>query len=289
MTIKEIKNKYASKIDSIDLDLLISYAINKPRVFLLTHPETALEPERSNEIRKLLDKRLAGVPTAYLTGTKEFYGLAFHINKHTLIPRPETELICQHADKTVSEYSIKGKHTRIIDIGTGSGCIIIALAACLAKKTGIKFYASDISRSALAVAQNNAKLNKLKSKIQFRQGDLLSPFLYSLKRFSRENKLVLTANLPYLTSAQIKKSPSIKHEPRKALDGGRKGLELYSRLFQQLKTIPANYELFCEIDPSQTKYIIRSFHEYSRRNCRINIHKDLAGQERVIHFRVHQC
>jgi len=262
------------KISSLppkETEILVTFLLHKNREFLLTHLETKISLPLLKKFKKLEKKRLLGWSIAALIGQKEFYSLNFKVDKNVLVPRPETEMIVDEILKEAENDSL------IIDLGTGSGAIIIALAKNF-KTTKNRFLAVDISSRALKIAKQNAKLHRLDKNIKFFQGNLLAPILKLLPN----KKLIIAANLPYLTKTQINNSPSIKREPKLALDGGRDGLKYYQALFKQLK--PVKYkalELLIEIDPSQTAKIKTLAKQYFSPKC-LKIKKDLAGRNRLL-------
>ncbi|MFH1661868.1 MAG: peptide chain release factor N(5)-glutamine methyltransferase [Candidatus Falkowbacteria bacterium] len=287
MTINKILKKYTHKLESenipnpqIDAEILLSYILKKPCEFLLTHPEKKLSKLLIASYSLLVTQRLKNIPIAYITKTKSFYGLDFYVNKNVLIPRPETELIIEEVLKTKTNATI-------IDVGTGSGCIIITLAKLLENKKN-KFFAIDISKKALSVARKNAKLNNVNKKIKFLHGNLLEPILKNPKYLkylnNPKNPIIITANLPYLTSTQIKNSPSIQSEPKMALVAGNDGLKYYKIFFKQLNKLNnknLDIKILCEIDPSQTIKIKKLIKKELPKN-KIQIKKDLRGQNRLI-------
>lgn len=227
-----------------DLDLresrdLLVYVLNKPLSFLIAHPETKLTQIQIKQFRKLTAKRRKGIPFAYLTEHQGFYGLDFAVTKDVLIPRPETE---QLVDWALSNVDRK-KPSTIIDIGTGSGCIAVTLAKYL---PNMKVIASDVSVKALMISKKNARTHKVSKQITFRHSSLLS----TLRPNEQPNLVV--ANLPYLTKPQMKNVP---HEPKLALHGGIRGLELIEKLIQQIseRNIP---RAILEIDPSQERWLV---------------------------------
>ena len=273
LKIKEIKEKYNKKINLLDIELIISRVIKKSREFVLAHPEHKPTPFQISKIKKQISRRINNEPLAYIFGEKEFYGLNFKVNKNTLVPRPETELII---DEALDIAKNNPQPTTFIDIGTGSGCIIITLAKNLNKK----FFAIDISRLALRVARQNAKLNKVNNKIKFIHGNLLAPILDKLKKNYKPSRLVITANLPYLTPNQIKNSPSIQQEPNLALEAGKDGLLYYRQLLKQIKSLDLSCHVLCEIDPSQ-KNTITNLIKNIFPNSNIKTKKDLRGLYRL--------
>ncbi len=277
----------------LEAEILLSNTLKKPREFILAHLETQLSKSQINNFKFKITQRSKGEPIAYITGHKEFYSLDFHVNKNVIIPRPETELMVEEALKIIKEKTI------IIDVGTGCGCIIIALAKILNQKSKIpgrapqsgagknqKFLATDISNPALTIARKNAKSHKVDKNITFLSGYLLEPIIYRLKILNLKPKIVIMANLPYLTSTQIKYSPTIQYEPKIALSAGTNGLKYYRQLFKQVKYIiqifnnASSITIFCEIDPSQT-IKIKQLAKNILPQCKYKIKKDLKGHNRL--------
>jgi release factor glutamine methyltransferase len=272
--IKSVKQLSSKKIKSphLEAELLLSKTLNKPREFILVHPEHELTTEQTKLYNQFIKKRINGWPIAYLVGDKEFYGLTFFVNNNVLIPRPETELIINEV------FKIEKQNNSIIDIGTGSGCIVITLAVLLKNKK-INFFASDISEKALYLAQKNAKRYNVNNQIKFNKSDLLDIYI---KRKYKFNNLIIIANLPYLTKDQIKNADSIKKEPKLALDGGKDGLDYYRKLLQQVKElIYKNLYLLMEIDPSQKKKI-SSLIKKELPNLNLIIKKDFKKHSRLV-------
>jgi release factor glutamine methyltransferase len=219
----------------------------------------------------------SGYPLQYLTGKSHFYGLQLHVDKNVLIPRPETETLVDLALGIIKESN--SSSYSIIDIGTGSGCIIIALYKQLEKTlekelfSKIAFSACDISVKALKIAKMNAKNNQ--AKIRFFSSDLLSR-----ARNGEQFDLVL-ANLPYLKSDYQKDNKNLSHEPRLALDGlGEDGLQIIERLITQLNSDRYNKTtLILELDPDQVKKAVILLNS-TNYNCTIK--RDLCDRERFI-------
>lgn len=301
MTIKDIFLKYFSKIDSLDLELLIAYAIKKPREFVLAHPEykiPSLKIVRRGGLKFKIARRMRGEPLAYILGGKEFYGLDFKVNKNTLIPRPETELLVELAIQelriTNNELS-KIKNTKyqlpttVVDVGTGSGNIIISLAKLLESRImnqELRFFGTDISAQALIIAKQNAKTHKVDKKIKFLKGSLLEPILKTKNYKLKTTNYIILANLPYLDTAWknlLKSSDTkgLKYEPPSALYAGKDGLDAYRKLATQIKSLVANYGLpttvLCEIGHLQKRGMEKIFSFADK----IEFQKDLAGKWRV--------
>ncbi len=227
----------------MEVQLLMASVLKKDRVFVIAHPEYIIKPKEVIEFKKIIKARLAGWSNAVLIGHKEFYGLEFTVNKDVLVPRPETEILVD----AVLDYVKTKSEALIMDIGTGSGAIIISLFDNL-KNNHHLFYASDKSKKALMVAQANSK--KYQTKINFLNGDLLQPYFPIIKRVNPKN-IVIAANLPYLKPSEMDE-PTIKKEPKSALLSGSDGLWHYKRLFSQLKSLKdAKIFLICEVNPEQ--------------------------------------
>ncbi len=262
-------------------EILLASILKKPREFVIAHPEDSLRWRERLRFWHSLHQRKRGVPIAYLTRKKEFFGIDFFVNRHVLIPRPETELL---VEQVVARIRQEGKDKKIIlvDIGTGSGCIPLAIMKTLNNKN-IQAIAIDKSRNALRVAKKNTKQQQ--ARMILLRGNLLEPFA----QYSRNNPigspLIITANLPYLTKEQYADEPSIKHEPRSALVANKSGLALYEQLLKQIQQLTMSYEVkatcYFEIDPSQSDRI-KSLVTTFLPGANVEIKKDLGGRNRVV-------
>ena len=233
----------------LDSELLLSKNLNKSREELLINLEQNINKRDFANFNKHLIRRSKKEPIAYLIGEKEFWSKKFFVNKDTLIPRPETELL---VEKLVTLY--KKKRVSILDIGTGTGCIIISLLSELKNSTGM---AVDISSKALFVAKKNAIKFKLSDRIKFLNQHFEN--IHS-KKFD-----LIVSNPPYITRNEIKNlSDDIKkYEPRMALDGGNDGLDLIKKVIYKSKEIlKINGTLALEIGKEQinkvSKILIRN-------------------------------
>jgi release factor glutamine methyltransferase len=281
-SIKYILTKYHKQIDFLDIEILIAAAIGKPREFVLTHPEHKIPVTRNLKLETFIQRRLKNEPLAYILGQKEFYGLKFKVDKNTLIPRPETELIVENVLK------LQPKNSAIIDVGTGSGNMIISLVKNLAGKN--TFFATDISSKALIIAKQNAHFHKVSNKIKFLHGNLLEPIIRNSKLKTRN--FIIVSNLPYLSSKIYSKiSCDIKiYEPKIALYSPEAGLAHYKELFKQLETLqvssckpclPAGrFQVFLEFSPEQ-KAPLKKAAQSIFPMCHMTFFKDLAGKFRV--------
>lgn len=282
-------------IPHLEAEILLAQTLKKPREFILSHSERRLTKAQIANYKLKIKTRLKGLPIAYITGEKEFYGLKFKIDKNVLIPRPETELMVEEALRLITHNS---KPTTLIDIGTGSGCIIISLAKQLNYKlkiTNHEFFATDISTKALAIAKQNAQAHGVNQKIKFIKGNLLNPFIRN-SLFLIPNSLVILANLPYGWKEWKNNSSAdaigLKFEPQIALFTGKNGLKLYEKLFQQINCLLHNTKynpptggqntlhLLCEFDPRQTSKI-KKLIKCELPQASLQIKKDLAGLNRL--------
>jgi len=214
-------------------ELLILHTTRRDRAWLYAHPEEVLAAEIIEHYFSLLRRRAAGEPTQHLTGKQEFWGMEFEITPDVLIPRPETEHLIEVALDRLAVRELRsgrdpkltGEGLTLVDIGTGSGCIAIALAKEL---PNAKIYATDISPAALAVAQVNASRLGFQSRITFLESDLLGSFSSTL--FD-----LVISNPPYIGHKESSTLPiEVRdHEPPSALYGGEEGYELYGQLIPQ--------------------------------------------------------
>jgi len=280
-TIQTILVKHRKKIASLDLELLIAHEIKKTREFILAHPEFKLSKIQLAQLESKISRRINTEPLAHIVGHKEFYGLDFKINQHTLIPRPETELLIEEVLKTIPKINFA--KLNLIDIGTGSGNIIISLAKNL-NDAKINYFGTDISDDALKIAKYNAKKHE-QEKIKFIKSDLLKSILKNKKYFSVENKIILVANLPYLSKKIYSTTTSnVKNfEPKSALYSSELGLNHYRKLFEQIKK-QANksniHSVFLEFSPEQKK-TLNILVKKMLPLAKIRFQKDLAEKWRL--------
>ncbi|MFA6423697.1 MAG: peptide chain release factor N(5)-glutamine methyltransferase [Candidatus Magasanikbacteria bacterium] len=274
---KSIKEwqKILSSQSAIDLDILIAHSIKRTKEFIITHPEHRLSTWETVKFLYLLYEYRQGYSVAVITKHKEFYGLDFFVNKHVLIPRPETELMVEEALKEIENS--KESNILLIDVGTGSGCIPIAITKHTVKK--IKKIAVDVSNHALNVARKN--IQKHQVDIELRKSNLLNKINH--QNFKPFDKIIITANLPYLTQKQVTEESSIRKEPKIALIAKENGLALYKQLLLQTAKIIPNKQttMFFEIDPDQTDSLTAIIKQ-TFPPSKIEIKKDLAGLDRIL-------
>ena len=214
------KNIDSSRLDS---ELLLSKILNKKREDILINLEQDISCENFSKYKELIQRRSKNEPIAYIMEQKEFWSKDFFVSSDTLIPRPETELMVERLIKTFKEKKIS-----ILDIGTGSGCILISLLSELTKSKGVGI---DISKKALAVAKKNLEKHSMLNKIKF--------FNKSLDDKFYEKFDLIVSNPPYIRSDDIKNlREDIKgYEPRIALDGGNDGLDLIKKVIYKAEYI----------------------------------------------------
>lgn len=206
----------------LDAEVILSYALDTPRVMLYARHDQPLSEAERDKIRPLVARRAKHEPVAYITGERGFWSFELEVSPATLIPRPDTETLVERA---LSQLPADAAGP-VADVGTGTGCVALAL---LSERKQLELYATDISAPALAVAQKNADKLGLQDRLQLLQGDLLEPV-------PEDRPLALvTANLPYIPSADMAGlMPDVRDfEPQLALDGGPGGLVLIDRLIPQ--------------------------------------------------------
>src|SRR3989344_5654087 len=293
MTIKEALKKY----HKIEIELLLAHVLRKPKEFLYLHPDHRLNTRQITQISRIAKRREKGEPIAYILGYKDFMGHRFKVNRNVLIPRPETERLIEYTLSVIPEFAvgkypessskvldsrfrgndkvvkpddklrIKDEGLRILDLGTGGGCIIISLAKMLGSK-GYEFYASDISTKALQAAKINARIHK--TKIKFIHSDILKNVRMSFD--------IIIANLPYGWNAWKNNTSAetigLKFEPQNALFTKEKGLLLIRKFLKQVALMKEKPSLiFLEHDPRQKKALSTIIKKFLPK-ARIKFHKD---------------
>lgn len=222
---KEILARGEVPSPSLNAEVLLQRVLQVEKVFLVAHPETELSPLQEHQFFEWVERRRRGEPAQYITGGQEFWGLQFRVTPEVLIPRPETE----HVVETVLKLNASSTPL-IVDVGTGSGCIAVALAHEIPRA---RIIAVDQSREALQVAARNAEANNVCAQIDFKVGDWLAPL--DLKEFSERCDFIVS-NPPYVPRQQHDSlQPEVReHEPVNALHGPQEDpLEVYQRLIRE--------------------------------------------------------
>jgi release factor glutamine methyltransferase len=254
------------------------FTLGCDRAYLYAHPERELTAEENRRYENALAERARGIPTQYITGHQEFWGMDFIVSPAVLIPRPETE----HVIETVLSYvgrsplrppsghASPANPLRIADVGTGSGCIAVALAKELPHAD---IHATDISKAALEVARTNAARNELDNRIQFHHADLLRGFPTASFDF-------IVSNPPYVGESeedQVQLEVR-KFEPRNAVFAGPTGLEIISRLIPQARSaLRPNGWLIMEISGTIAEGVKSLLSDWNE----VQITNDLQGIPRI--------
>ncbi|MDE2312472.1 MAG: peptide chain release factor N(5)-glutamine methyltransferase [Patescibacteria group bacterium] len=267
MDIKEALLKYRG----VEVELILMHLLGKSKEFIFMNLEYRMSENQIIRLRNLVKRRKKGQPLAYILGYKDFYGLRLKVNKHVLIPRPETEMAVDLVIERLKNFRFKdlGGSIKILDVGTGSGAIITGLAD-RAKGLGfrLEFYASDVSKKALNIAKSNFVKHRVKARI------ILSDLLKNIK-FDFD---ILIANLPYLDPHW--RTDSVKYDPKTALFTKEKGLFLYRKLLEQILVRHQKPALiYLEFDPRQKPALRRLIKKHLPK-ADVNFHKDFAGRFR---------
>ena len=266
------RNKVAEPRASAEV--LLAHLLSEDRLFLYLNYDRPMETEELTAFRTFVKRRIAGEPSQYITGMQEFWSLPFRVSPDVLIPRPETEVLLE----TVLEFlGSPDPEVRVLDLGTGSGAIAVALARELGV---ISIVATDSSMAAVKLAQENALLNQLDAlKIHFVCADMFSAFSSASAKFT-----VVATNPPYVSHAEFSKlSPEIRdYEPRYALDGGPDGLAAIRRIIKEAPTVLSQKgALIMEIGADQAESVsalVRDSQHYES----YRIIRDYSGLDRVL-------
>ena len=265
----------------LDAELLLSSVIAKSRIQLISENREVVSPDDVARFQALLARRAMHEPVAYLTGEREFFGLPFTVSSAVLIPRPETEMLVERVLQLVATER-RGTTVRLIDVGTGSGCIAVALAYEL-RRLGIaaEITALDRDAAALGVARANVERHGLASAVRLMQSDWLSALGPEESGFD-----AIISNPPYIADGDPAVGAEVHFEPAGALYSGPDGLtgirELIPAALARLK--PGGYFL-CEIGHAQREGLHRfcsGAFERSGRTAKIAFWRDLAGLDRVL-------
>lgn len=265
-----VKRLTASRIGSprMNAEVLLMFTLGCDRAYLFAHPERELTLDEQARFEQVLAERAGGKPSQYITGHQEFWGMDFVVSPAVLVPRPETE----HVIEVVLPLARAVRHPRIVDVGTGSGCIALALAKELPHA---EIHASDISQPALEIARANAARLNLDARVQFHHGDLLAGFEAASIDF-------VVSNPPYVGESDIVERQVFEHEPRNAVFAGKTGTEVIERLVPQAKQAlkPGGWlviEIGYSIDAAVREHVL----DWNA----VNITNDLQGIARVLAVR----
>ncbi|MGI6206270.1 MAG: peptide chain release factor N(5)-glutamine methyltransferase [Anaerovoracaceae bacterium] len=261
-----------------DAELLLLNAVSEPRSFLYVHKNDACDDYTAEHYFNMIDRRAAGEPTQYITGEQEFMGLPFEVNESVLIPRQDTETLVEYA---ITRAGSMKSGLSILDMCCGSGAIGVSVAANLPKA---KVTACDVSEAALEVAKRNAEKNGVGKRVSFEHTDMFNRIkrgrLVPLKgKFD-----MILCNPPYIPSGVIPglQREITEHEPVTALDGGEDGLDFYRIIAAGAwQHMAKKGLLIMEIGYDQAAEV-SSLLEEQNKYAEIEVHKDLAGKDRVV-------
>jgi release factor glutamine methyltransferase len=261
----------------LDAELLLAEALGLDRSKLYLHYEAPLETRAEERFRSTLARRADGEPVAYITGRREFWSLDFLVTPAVLVPRPETEMLVEVAVGLFeAESQISDRKFQILDLGTGSGAIAVALAKEI---VGSEIWATDISPGALDIARANARRHGVEEKIQFLHGDLFEAVSNRPEFFD-----LIVSNPPYVRSDEIAALPRDVRdfEPRVALDGGADGLDFYRRMIPgALGYLRMGGFLAVEIGADMGEDVARLFTDAGS-YAPPQLYRDLAGKQRIV-------
>ncbi len=283
----------AAKIppDTLAAELLLIHALGRDRTWIYTNPEHPLSPAEAEKYLSLIARRAAGEPTQYLTGKQEFWGLEFEVTPSVLIPRPETEHVIEVALERLGPRGIKinmktgapSPTLYIADVGTGSGCLAVALAHELPHA---EIIATDISAPALEVARRNATRHRVDDRIRFIEANLLdgislSPLATSHSPLAFD---LIVSNPPYIARTDAPTLPiEVRdHEPHAALFGGPTGTEIYAQLVEQAAALLGLSGILVLELGYDSADAVRKILRQENRWANISLTNDLAGIPRVI-------
>ena len=251
----------------LNAEILLMFVLNCDRAYLYAHPERELTPEEGNRYQEVVARRASGIPSQYITGHQEFWGLDFIVSPAVLVPRPETE----HLIEAVLPRAKALTRPRIVDVGTGSGCIAITLAKELAEA---EIYATDNSAAALEIARENAARHEQQARIKFQETDLLQCLPVNYFNF-------VVSNPPYVGESEedTVQMEVRKHEPRTAVFAGPSGTEVIERLIPEARAalMPGGW-LMMEVSGTVADRVEQLLRDWAE----VTALPDLQGIPRVI-------
>jgi release factor glutamine methyltransferase len=257
----------------IEAEVLVGAVLGMSKAQLYTEPEKELTPEETRQLWHVVQRRLNREPAAYILQRCEFFGIEFYVDHGAFIPRPETEMLVEEAMRLARHVVQQNEHIEIADVGTGCGAIAISLALVLPEA---RVYATDISASALRIAEINCRRHGVDRRVQLLQGNLLEPLPGAID--------MVVANLPYVKDREFKDlSPEIADfEPVIALAGGEDGLNKIDELLRQIPgRVHPGGALLLEIGQGQGEAVTSLVSSYFPR-ATVRLIPDLGGIERVV-------
>ena len=263
--------RYNVEQPRLDAEVLLADLLEMERIKLYVNYDYPLSQKELGRYRERITRRARRIPVAHITGSKEFMSLELEVNPEVLLPRPETELLVEE----VLDYCNGGGPPKpnIVDVGTGSGAIMVSLGYYLEKA---RILGIDIAPAAVSTARRNIARYDLGERLKVVKGDLLQPLITR----NKDNVDIVAANPPYIREENLDKlQPEVRREPRQALDGGPEGLQVYRKLIPQAKQVLKEGGLlvmeFGEKQAPALKQLLSGWQ-------RITIKKDHAGKDRII-------
>lgn len=259
----------------LSAELILGSVLKMDRLGLLLSSNQIFPDTEARSFKEKVFRRAGHEPIAYLLGQKEFWSLDFEVNPFVLIPRPETELLVEEALKCLSD---RQGHQTVVELGTGSGAVAVALAKSIPDPKSLRIVATDFSRTALQTAFRNAGRHGVEAAVYFVQGDWLTPFSFKQRWID-----LVVSNPPYIAEAEIFGLPTTvkNYEPLKALWGGPDGLEAIRSIIRQAgRQLKTGGWVFLEIGESQGAQVLGLARE--NRFEPAAILKDYAGRDRVL-------
>ena len=282
--LSDISNRLASVSDTpaLDASVLLARIMERPRSWIMAHPELTLSDEQQIQLDSSLSRLQSGEPFPYVLGRWEFFGLEFEVTPDVLIPRPETELLVEKAIAWMQKNPTK---TNAVDIGSGSGAIAVSIAVNV---RNLNILATDISAKALRVAKRNAEKHGVNGRIEFVECDLLPE---SKVKGQKSDLRPLTfdmicSNLPYIPTNTLKHLPIYQREPTLALDGGEDGLDIFRKLLNIVPDwLAPNALMLLEIESALGKQTMQLTRRHFP-NAQIKLHQDLTGRDRLLEIQL---
>jgi len=262
-------------VSNVGLDslILLTHALSLSKEQIIFNPQRQLSEAEEKNFFDLVNRRAAREPISHLIGKREFFGEDFLVTKDVLDPRPDSETLIE---SVLKKFPNLAQDLKILELGVGSGCLIVTLLKAYVNATGI---AVDISKKALAVAKKNSEKHQVSSRLKLLESDLFSAA-------NRAEKFdLIISNPPYIPAADIEKlEPEVRiHEPRGALDGGADGLDFYLRIAAEAKNfLSESGKIFLEIGFGQKEKVVKIFTQQEFTLTGLSL--DLPGVERVLEF-----
>lgn len=267
-----------SDTSQLDAQVLLAHVFQKPRTWMLAHPESTLDAQAASVLETLIQRLERGEPLPYVIGRWEFFGLDLEITPDVLIPRPETELLVEHA---ISWLQASSERRTIADVGTGSGCIAVSIAANV---PDARVVATDVSLNALEVAHRNALKHHVVNRIDFIECDILPEHMDPLP--TERHFDLICANLPYIPTKKLHRLPVYGREPTLALDGGKDGLDPFRKLLRLAPDwLAPGGRMLLEIESSRGAAAMSLAYDAFTAG-EMHLHRDLAGQDRLLEIQL---